>query len=422
MKKISIILCSFACFFLPLQAQEDNTSTDEILFPEGMQENTDSLLRSWSMKNYLAMDSSLRKTNAQPATTPEEFADRLKRLPNVMEMTYNNIVQQYIDRYLNRLSYSVSYFLGASNFYIPIFEEALTYHQIPLELKYLPVIESAFNPKARSRAGAVGLWQFMPATAVRYGLEINSLVDERCDPIKSSYAAAQYLKDLYDIFGDWTLVIAAYNCGPNNINKAIHRSGGERDFWRIYPYLPNETRGYVPAFIAANYIMNYYGDHDIQPLRSLLPPTTDTIHLKKDVKMEQIVAVCGIELDEIKALNPQYTTTLIPGYRTTSTLRLPQEHLLKFIDLQDSIYAVAAQETSVKTSADMVIEEVTEATPVKKQSSRSKSSGRGKSIKVRKGQTLGAIAKANHTTVARLRSLNGIRGNNIRAGQKLRVK
>ena len=262
---------------MTITAQEEvNTDVTDITadLPEGMQENTDSLLRSWNMQRYLLVDTTSQLANINPYFENAVYADRLQRIPSIMDMTYNDIVQKYIDQYTNRLRHSVSYILAASNFYIPIMEEALAFYKIPLELKYLPVIESAYNPRARSRAGAVGLWQFMPRTAVQYGLQINSLVDERCEPIKSSYAAAHYLKDLYTIFGDWTLVIAAYNCGPNNINKAIHRSGGERDFWKIYQNLPRETRGYVPAFIAANYIMNYYGEHNIQPYRARIPATT----------------------------------------------------------------------------------------------------------------------------------------------------
>jgi membrane-bound lytic murein transglycosylase D len=412
---------------MTITAQEEvNTDVTDITadLPEGMQENTDSLLRSWNMQRYLLVDTTSQLANINPYFENAVYADRLQRIPSIMDMTYNDIVQKYIDQYTNRLRHSVSYILAASNFYIPIMEEALAFYKIPLELKYLPVIESAYNPRARSRAGAVGLWQFMPRTAVQYGLQINSLVDERCEPIKSSYAAAHYLKDLYTIFGDWTLVIAAYNCGPNNINKAIHRSGGERDFWKIYQNLPRETRGYVPAFIAANYIMNYYGEHNIQPYRARIPATTDTLLINKDVKMEQIATVCGIDIDEIKALNPQYQTTLIPGYRTTCTLRLPQDQLLKFIDLQDSVYAYGVTNEPQVSSQDMNVKEITEKTTVKK-SSRSKSRSRSSSAKritVRSGQTLGEIARRNHTTVAKLRSLNGIRGSNIRAGQKLRVR
>jgi membrane-bound lytic murein transglycosylase D len=410
-------------------AQEEvNTDLSDITtdLPEGMQENTDSLLRSWNMKQYLLVDTTIQLANVNPYFENAVYADRLKRIPCVMDLTYNEIVQKYIDQYTSRLRHSVSYILAASNLYIPIFEEALAYYKIPLELKYLPVIESAYNPRARSHAGAVGLWQFMPRTAVQYGLQINSLVDERCEPIKSSYAAARYLRDLYTIFGDWTLVIAAYNCGPNNINKAIHRSGGERDFWKIYNNLPHETRGYVPAFIAANYIMNYYGEHNIQPYRARIPVSTDTLLLSKDVKMEQIAAVCDIDIDEIKALNPQYMTTLIPGYRTTCTLRLPQDQLLKFIDLQDSVYAYGVADEPQVASDQMNVKEIAETTPTIKKSSRTRSkssrSNSSQRVKVKSGQTLGEIARKNHTTVDKLRRLNGIKGSNIRAGQTIRVR
>lgn len=336
-----------------------------------------------------------------------------------MDMAYNEVVQKYIDQYTGRLRHSVSYMLGASNFYVPIMEEALAQYQLPLELKYLPVIESAFNPRARSRVGAMGLWQFMAATGKRYGLEINSLVDERCNPIKASYAAARYLKDLYDIFGDWNLVIAAYNCGPNNINKAIHRAGGERDYWKISSYLPRETQGYVPAFIAANYVMNYYSVHNIQPMRVSFSSNTDTILVNRDVKMEKIASICNIDINELKALNPQYNTTLIPGYKMECILRMPQKQILTFIDLQDSIYSDDKMaERSLSQTAD------SDASPnAKTTKSTSKSSGSSpRYVTIRKGQTLSVIAKQNHTTVANLRRLNGIKGSSIRAGKKIRVR
>ena len=393
-----------------------------------MLENTDSLLRAWNAQQYFLLDTTTQLANINPYFEKAVYEDRLKRIPCVMDMTYNDIVQKYIDQYTNRLRHSVSFILGAANFYIPIMEEALLRYNVPVELKNLSIIESAFNPRARSHAGAVGLWQFMPRTAVRYGLQINSLIDERCDPIKASYAAARYLKDLYDIFGDWTLVIAAYNCGPNNINKAIHRSGGEKDFWRIYQYLPRETRGYVPAFIAANYIMNYYGEHNIQPMRAKITTATDTLLIGKDVTMEQIAAVCNIDINEIKALNPQYQTTLIPGYRTKCTLRLPQDQTLNFIELQDSIYnyGISGQE---KTSDQIDVKEFASSPSYTSDKSRSKSKSksyssrsRKKSVTVKSGQTLGEIARKNNTTVEKLRRLNGIKGSNIRAGRKLRVR
>lgn len=440
MKTLKILFALSLLTVLPSVAQTDdnNEQVDIIDLPEGMQVNTDSMISEWNAGQFFQLDTTSQLADINPYFEKSVYRDRLNRIPCVMEMTYNNVVQKYIDQYTGRLRHSVSYILGASNFYIPIFEDALCYYQIPLELKYLPVIESAFNPRARSRVGAMGLWQFMPATGKRYGLAINSLVDERCDPIKASYAAARYLKDLYDIFGDWTLVIAAYNCGPGNINKAIHRSGGERNFWKIYPYLPRETRGYVPAFIAANYVMNYYGDHNILPMRASIPSNTDTIVVSRDVELDRIASLCNIDIRELKMLNPQYSTNLIPGYKMNCTLRMPQKQLLAFIDLQDSIYAQSDNEMA-QTQAAGDDEEVAEPNArvsrssnyssrrSSSRSSRSRRSSRrsryrGKSVTIRSGQTLSEIAEKNHTTVAKLRRLNGIKGSNIRSGKKLRVK
>ncbi len=287
-------------------AVTDLEGNEEIIeFPEAMTYDLDSLLTLYMSKTYLGKPGDCEMKNENPTYPKEVYIERLSRMPTVMEMAYNDIVQQFIDRYSGRLRYSVSYLLGASNFYMPIFEEALETYQLPLELKYLPIIESALNPKAVSRAGATGLWQFMIATGKHYGLEVNSLVDERRDPIKSSYAAARYLRDLYRIFGDWNLVIAAYNCGPETINKAIHRANGEKDYWKIYPYLPRETRGYVPAFIAANYIMTYYCEHNICPMTTNLPAESDTIMVNKAVHLEQIAGVVGTDLDMLRSLNPE---------------------------------------------------------------------------------------------------------------------
>jgi membrane-bound lytic murein transglycosylase D len=265
-----------------------------------------------------------------------------------MEMGYNDIVQRFIDRYMARLRHSVSYMLGATNFYVPIFEEALEAYQVPLELKYLPVIESALNPRAVSRVGATGLWQFMLGTGKQYGLEVNSLVDERRDPVRSSYAAARYLRDLYRIFGDWNLVIAAYNCGPGNINKAIHRSGGEKDYWRLYPYLPAETRGYVPAFIAANYAMTYYCEHGICPMSTKLPLETDTVVVDRDVHLEQIAKVLDLDIEMLRSLNPQYRRDIVPGATKKYAIRLPMADTSRFIDMQDSIYSYRTSELLTK--------------------------------------------------------------------------
>lgn len=336
--------------------EDEITVTDQkghqevIEFPEAMTYDLDSLLNLYMSKTYLDEDGDCNMRDINPVYTKEDYINRLSRLPNVMEMVYNDVVQKFIDRYSGRLRHTISYMLGASNFYIPIFEEALEMYQLPLELKYLPIIESALNPTAVSRVGATGLWQFMIGTGKQYGLQVNSLVDERRDPVKSSYAAARYLKDLYKVFGDWNLVIAAYNCGPENINKAIHRSNGDKDYWKIYPYLPKETRGYVPAFIAANYIMTYYSQHNICPMTTRLPAKTDTVMVSRNIHMEQVAAVVGINIDLLRSLNPMYRRDVIPGATEPMPLRLPQSEVGKFIDMADSVYNYKADELLSKRS------------------------------------------------------------------------
>ena len=338
--------------FVPIEDEisviDKQGNTEFIDFPEAMTYNLDSLMSLYMSKKYLSMPGDCEMKNENPVFTPEEYIDRLRRMPTVMEMGYNDIVQRFIDRYMARLRHSVSYMLGATNFYVPIFEEALEAYQVPLELKYLPVIESALNPRAVSRVGATGLWQFMLGTGKQYGLEVNSLVDERRDPVRSSYAAARYLRDLYRIFGDWNLVIAAYNCGPGNINKAIHRSGGEKDYWRLYPYLPAETRGYVPAFIAANYAMTYYCEHGICPMSTKLPLETDTVVVDRDVHLEQIAKVLDLDIEMLRSLNPQYRRDIVPGATKKYAIRLPMADTSRFIDMQDSIYSYRTSELLTK--------------------------------------------------------------------------
>ena len=403
----------------------DNNGQEEVIeFPEAMTFELDSLLNLYMSKNYLDEDNDCRMKDVNPVFEKEVFLERLKRIPSIIEMPYNEVVQKFIDRYSGRLRHSVSYMLGASNFYMPIFEEALETYGLPLELKYLPVIESALNPKAVSRVGATGLWQFMLATGKRYGLEVNSLVDERRDPIKASYAAANYLSDLYKVFGDWNLVIAAYNCGPDQINKAIHRSKGSKDYWQIYPYLPKETRGYVPAFIAANYIMTYYCEHNICPMTTRLPAKTDTVMVGRNVHLEQIASVCNIDIEQLRTLNPAYRRDIVPGATKLSAVRLPQTEVGKFIDLEDSIYAYNAEVLFSKRATVEVNDDVPTYTrkSSSKRSRKKARTSRGRSVTVKSGQTLSEIAKRNGTTVAKLKRLNGIKGSNIRAGKKLRVR
>lgn len=424
-----------------VNSQDGDSETIEL--PEGMTLSCDSLLNEWKAKKYLYPDTTCIDSDLNPTFTAEEYQERLQRMPVVMEMPYNNVVQKFIDQYSGRLRNSVSYMLGAANFYIPIFEEALDYYDLPLELKYLPVIESALNPKAKSNAGAVGLWQFMLATGKRYDLTVNSLIDERQDPYKSTWAAARYLNDLYKIFGDWNLVIAAYNCGPSTINKAIHRAGGVKDYWTIYPYLPQETRGYVPAFIAANYIMTYYCEHNICPMRTKYPITTDTVIVNRDLHINQIAELCHIDKEAIKALNPQYRTDIIPGSTGAMTLCLPTETLTNFIDLKDSVYNYRADELLIRRATVNIVEATenrntrSQRVKTKENSYTSSHSSYNKSHKTKKkkkktqkvktttvksGDTLSEIARRNGTTVNKLRKLNGIKGNMIKPGQKLRTK
>ena len=419
---------------------------DVIEVPEGMLLEIDSLLNQYNSKTYL-QDNDCHYSDVNPEFPVETYIERLQRIPSVMEMPYNDVVRKFIDRYAVRLRASVSYMLGAANFYMPIFEEALEMYNLPLELKYLPVIESALSPTATSRVGAAGLWQFMLATGKQYGLEVNSLVDERRDPIKSTYAAARYLRDLYKIYDDWNLVIAAYNYGPQNINKAIHRAGGVKDYWAIYKYLPRETQGYVPAFIAANYIMTYYCEHNICPMRTQIPAKSDTIVVNRDVHFKQIAAVTGIRIEELRSLNPQYRRDIVNGSTQPSVIRLPQTYVNAFLDHEDSIYNYEAatlltKRTVVEVTADDVKEDVVARSqtvaPRTHQATHSRTravsqsrnrrggktatKGKSQSVTVKSGQTLSQIAKKNNTTVEKLKRLNGIKGNNIRAGKKLKVK
>ena len=399
-----------------IEVVDEMGNKEEIDFPEAMTYDMDSLMSQYMSKTYLATDNDCQMKNENVTYDKQVYIDRLHRMPTIMEMPYNEVVQSCIDRYTSRMRQSVSYFLGASNFYMPIFEEALDLYQLPLELKYLPVIESALNPTAVSRVGATGLWQFMLTTGKAYGLNVNTLVDERRDPVKASYAAARYLRDLYNIFGDWNLVIAAYNCGPENINKAIRRSGGEKDYWKIYPYLPKETRGYVPAFIAANYVMNYYCEHNICPMKSQLPVKTDTVMVDRNVNFSQIASVCGLDISMIRALNTAYRRDIVPGATTPSPIRLPISDISTFIDRQDSIYAA-------ESSTDKRLEVPVEETVVKTTTAKDRKSSRNAQWhKVRSGDNLGAIAKRYGTTVSKLKKLNGLRNSNIRAGQRLRVR
>ena len=379
--------------------------------PESMNANIDSLLNGWQARNML------RKLDCDGSAwngiviTDTMFAKRLASMPTVVRMPYNNMVRSCIDRYVKNGRTQVSYLLGISEFYFPIIEEEIDRLGVPHELKYLPIVESSLNPKAASRMGAKGLWQFMFTTGKLYELKANNYIDERFDLIKSTRAALLYLKDLYNMFENWELAIAAYNCGPGNVKKAIKRSGGSTDFWKIYPWLPQETRGYLPGFIAASYVMNYYEDHGICPMEPKLPVATDTLHINKNLHFKQIAEVCGTDIEEIRTLNPQYLKDIIPGENETYVLRLTHSTITKFIENENAIYHHDVEKYFPKVDIDKMLKDAKE------------NNGAGNVIrhKIKEGETLGGIALKYKVSVKQLMKWNNMKSPNIRAGKYLRI-
>ena len=383
-----------------------------MILPESLNEDIENLLSKWQV-NFSDADNQCAE-GPNVAYSDSVYIQRLYSLPTEMELSFNPVVSSYIEMYSKRRRDLVSYMLSLGDYYYPLFEEALDRHGLPLELKYLPVIESALNPVAVSRMGATGLWQFMLRTGQQYNLEVNSLVDERRDPYKSTEAAARFLKDLYNIYGDWNLVIAAYNCGPGNVNKAIARSGGKRDYWGIYYRLPRETRGYVPAFIAATYIMNYNDEHRICPKDSKSGfMHLDTIHVAEQIHFKQISDVLDIPIEDIRRYNPQFKQDIIPGNHKPYALVLPTKHMFAFINQSDKIkeHNKAVYFTHRKqTLGNQYAGTVTDGNVINTY------------YKVKKGDNLGVIARRNRTTVGRIQRMNGMRSTRLSIGQRLIVK
>ncbi|MCX6240055.1 MAG: LysM peptidoglycan-binding domain-containing protein [Bacteroidia bacterium] len=404
------ILDSVKCV-LPDSFPNDNL--DSIL-----SDKLDSMANTWYVQNAFAVDS---LENACLADTLQKelpdsvYISRLQNLDSYIPLPFNESVKKFINFYLNRRRGQVSIMMGLTNYYFPLFEEALARYALPLELKYLPIIESALNPKIISRAGASGLWQFMLGTAKMYGLEINSYIDERNDPIKSTDAAARYLRDLYSIYGDWHVVIAAYNCGPGNINKAVRRSGGKQNYWEIYSRLPKETRGYIPIFIAANYVMNYPQEHNLYPVQPTFKMLTDTIILTSYLNFEQIAANLNIPVQEIRQLNPQYKRDIIPAKPDKPyVLKLPIDKISPFIDNETQIFAYN-REKYFPNNQIVLIKEV---------SGKSYYNTEGKKkiyYTVKQGDNPGAIANKFRISVSNLCEWNNIRHNMIKVGQKLAI-
>ncbi len=396
------------------QAQDNKPGSDAELMTLRYAESYDSLLNSYYLRRNAhrnlrsARELSLEEFDALPDSV---IIRRLQALHTVIPMTFNAEVRSHIRFYLKVMSNKLDVMLTLCEYYHPMFEEALSRYGVPEELKYLSIVESAMNPQATSRVGAAGLWQFMYSTGKLYDLEVNSVVDERRDPYKSTVAAARHLSDLYRVFGDWQLAIAAYNCGSGNINKAIARSGGKRGFWDIYYNLPRETRGYIPSFIAVIYVMNYYEEHGLQPGRINLPLRSDTIMLDRDVLMCFVADALNMEMDELRTLNPQYRAGLIPGSSGMYPICLPTSKLELFITGQDSIYARTADSLSRR--------------PIKIEphgKAGRASSGGGKYYTVRKGDTLHRIASKHGISVSTLKKRNGLKSDKIRVGQKLKVR
>ena len=400
----------------------DAAADSTVVFPESVETDVNRMMQNWYLQNYTALD---KEVDNRPdvATTDAELIERLQAIPTTIEMPFNSVVRQYIDMYTGRKRSLVESMLGMSLYYMPIFEQAIEKEGIPIELKYLPVIESAMNPDAVSRAGAVGLWQIMLPTARGLGLEINTLVDERRDPVRSSEAAARYLRELYDIYKDWSLAIAAYNCGPGNVNKALRRAGDDarKDFWAIYPYLPRETRGYVPCFIAATYVMNYYNKHNISPALAKKPIVTDSVHVSRRVHFQQIADILKLPVEQLQVLNPQYRKQEIPGTPERPwPLVLPANQTYAYIMSED---AIAAHNADLYARRD-VVEPATgmEARPatVDGQEGEWVVTEDVKWHKVRRNETMASIAKRFGVSLKSLKRWNG----NIRKprrGQSVKI-
>ncbi|MCQ2143960.1 MAG: transglycosylase SLT domain-containing protein [Bacteroidales bacterium] len=403
-----------AAFVADSVARAERAASEEMMDMEEnskvyLTEDIDSLLSAWY--DATELDFTTEGENLDSVVLGTDIPDsvyvrRLQDMRSFIPIEYNDIVRNYIILYSEKRKSSMTRVLGLGRYYMPIFEEALRRYDLPLELRALSIVESFLNPTATSRVGAKGLWQFMPVAARHYGLQIDSFVDERMDPVKSSDAAARHLKDAYRVFGDWNIAIASYNCGPGNIRKAMKRSG-KSDFWGIYSYLPRETRGYVPAFIGALYVLNYYRDHGIVPADMPIATRTDTIKVTKMLAFKQINDVAGIPSDVVKSLNPQYYHDIIPGKTDKPyILKLPYKYTDSFIEVEDSVYKYQADSLFSPTT----IKKITDGMD-----------GERIVYVVKSGDSLGRIASKYHCTVSQIKKWNGLRSDMIRIGQKITV-
>jgi membrane-bound lytic murein transglycosylase D len=398
-----------------VSAVNDTIILKSEIYSEKISADLDSLVNSWYVKMAMKdFPEDFRNDSIGVEFPDSVYVDRINKINSIIKLRYNSIIRNHIHVYTIKQRKNFSAVLGLMNYYFPMIEDIFDSYGLPAELKYMAIIESALNANAVSRVGATGLWQFMFSTGRMYGLNVNSLVDDRRDPVKSTHAAAKYIKDLYSIYNDWILVIAAYNCGPGNVNKAIRRSGNKKDYWDIYYRLPRETRGYIPQYVAATYAVNYFAEHHIRPLPLNIPVSTDTIMVNKDIHLNQISEVMGIPLGELRALNPQYRTGLVPGSSKLMSLTLPISHLGDFIDLNDTIrnYKSDVYLSKINITAD----------PTRSTYVPADVKGKSKLLyTVQDGDNLGFISEWYHVGLSDLRYWNNIYRNTIRVGQKLAI-
>ncbi len=381
-------------------------------------EQVDSLLAEWRerqaadsfeafQRDYIVADS-IFESGSQPDSI---YIERLMKLASPVNLPFNSVTKQYIERYINTRYGTINRILSLAQYYFPFIEQELTLRGIPVEFRAMPIIESALSSTAVSRAGAVGLWQFMPATGKAYGLEVNSLVDERRDPVASTKAACEYLLDMYKIYGDWTLVIASYNCGPGNVNKALARSGVKEGgtFWDVYHHLPRETRGYVPAFVGASYAYAYHQQHQIEFEESPLPLATDTLHINRIMHLGQVSETLEIPIETLRELNPQYIKDIIPATKREYSLRLPQQYITKYIEQEEMIHS--KDSTYLKEYISPAYTEKAMATPS------------STVHRVKSGETLGAIARKYRVSTSSIVKWNNLRNpDRLSVGQRLVIQ
>ncbi len=440
MKELKLILTTFTLLLNLIYINELNANisfptdtvivlnTDSILLREAVidedlsdlfSDQIDSAYSNWFIENVFIGDSmEVTLLDTYPKNIPDSvYIRRLQETEQIIDLSFNPAVLSFIKMYSERKRDQVERMIGLSEYYFPMFEEVLDKYDLPLELKYLPIIESALDPVATSRAGAMGLWQFMYGTAKLLNLDITSFVDERRDPAKSSEAAAKYLKYLFDIYNDWHLAIAAYNCGPGNVNRAIRRSGGKTNYWEIYYLLPRETRGYVPLFIAATYVMNFYEEHNLTPRIPEMPTAVDTIMVNKYLHFDQITSTLNFDKEYLQALNPMYRRGVIPATENKSyPVVLPHEKAFEFIEKDTAVFAYRRE---------VYFPNNTLANPAQSSSgyfTPSDVEGKAKIVyTVKSGDTVGGIAAKYKVRANDLTYWNNIRKNLIRVGQKLAI-